>query len=349
MRPRPISLPDDMMPHGTVIEWWYWNGLLEDKHGKRYAYMDCLFRADAKQVNIPYFKSILSHGAAGNHVLFAHSMFADLGAKRTYKNVQNISFASRDSFTRPLFYVEYLDPIAAAAGFVVHAMEESKGGIFHIKTDRIDLVMASKKRPLLEGGNGFITVRGRKSFYYSLTDLETNGAVLVGDEWVTVKGRSWMDHQWADVPYTKDKWTWFSFRLDDGTDLMCVEYDDGNGKDYVVDLIDPHGVSAHADHAEFMPGAKKWKSKATQASYPLTWTIIVPDREIALEASAMLPDQEMIFGAINYWEGPVTVKGMIGKRRVSGTGFMELAGYPSHYNYLQDQIAKQIKNIIGAI
>ena len=334
-----------MLPHDAIIEWWYWNGMLADTRGNRYSYMDCLFRADAKRVNIPYLKSIFSRGTRGKHVLFAHSMFADLGKKRTEKNVQNISFASRDSFSRPLFYVQYLDPIAAAGGFVVYEMKEAKSGTFHVKTDRVDLTLTSRKRPMLEGGNGVIDVRGRKSFYYSLTDLETTGTVRVGDEWVGVTGRSWMDHQWADVAYANDAWTWFSFQFDDGTDLMCVEYNDGKGKDHVVDMIAPDGTPAHADHAEFAPGAKKWKSAVTKAVYPLAWTIAVPELGIALETAAIIPDQEMIFGAINYWEGPVTVKGTIGTRRVKGTGFMELAGYPSHYNYLQTQIAERVKNL----
>lgn len=349
MKPRPISLPADMMPHDAIIEWWYWNGMLADKKGNRYSYMDCLFRADMKRVNIPYLKSIFGRGAAERRVLFAHSMFADLDAKKTEKNVQNISFASRDSFSRPLFYVQYLDPIAAARGFVVYEMKETKAGAFHVKTDRVDLTLFSRKHPLLEGGSGFIDVRGRKSFYYSLTDLETIGAVRVGEEWVPVTGRSWMDHQWADVAYANDAWTWFSFQLDDGTDLMCVEYDDGKGKDHVVDLIDRRGRQKHAAHAVFAPGRSKWKSKITKAAYPLTWTITIPELDIALETAAILPDQEMIFGAINYWEGPVTVAGTIGARRVSGTGFMELAGYPSHYNYLQSQIAAKIKGLIKAV
>ena len=80
---------------------------------------------------------------------------------------------------------------------------------------------------MLEGGKGFITVRGRESYYYSLTDLVTSGTVRVDGKWIPVKGRSWMDHQWADVAYTKDRWTWFSIQLNDGTDIMCVEYSDG--------------------------------------------------------------------------------------------------------------------------
>ena len=48
----------------------------------------------------------------------------------------------------------------------------------------------------------------------------------------------------------------------------------------------------------------------------------------------MIQDQEMIFGSINYWEGPLDVKASINGEQVSGSGFMELVGYPSDYSAL---------------
>jgi predicted secreted hydrolase len=228
----------------------------------------------------------------------------------------------------------------------------------------LDLVLESRKRPMLEGGKGFITVRGRESFYYSLTDLKATGMVYaeVGvtgkGEWVSVTGRSWMDHQWADAAYAKDKWTWFSIQLEDGTDIMCVEYEDGKGKDQVVDILNRNGHAAHTDRATFVPGARVWKSIATRAEYPLSWTVGIPQKNIELKISASLDDGEMIFGAVNYWEGPVAVTATVRGKKVKGVGFMELAGYPSDYNYLflagkkvnaqvQKEVAARIKGFLG--
>jgi predicted secreted hydrolase len=111
-----------------------------------------------------------------------------------------------------------------------------------------------------------------------------------------------MDHQWADEVYSKDKWTWFSVQLDDGTDIMCIEYADGKKKDYVIEVLDKKGRAARYSHALFSPSGKTLKSKETNAEYPLSWEIDIPDGDIRLEISAILSDQEMIFGAINYWE-----------------------------------------------
>ena len=194
--------------------------------------------------------------------------------------------------------------------------------------------MEAGKRPLLEGGTGFITVRGRQSSYYSLTDLRTEGAIRVGDTWIPVAGKSWMDRQWADVSYAHDRWTWFGIQLDNGTDLMCVEYADTKGKDHIIAVQDARGRSAHYARAAFTHDGRVWKSKTTNAAYPLSWTIAVPDGEIMLKTSAILPKEEMIFGSINYWEGPVTVTGTMRGKKVNGVGFMELEGYPSKYSAL---------------
>ncbi len=369
MKPRAIRFPQDTLPHDTIIEWWYFNGFLTDVRGNHYAFMDCLFRADADKVKIPYFKNIFGAGKAGRYALFAHSMLADLGAGKTWKDVQNISLASRDTFTRPLFYANYIDPVSVAGGFVAHEMAEIAPGKFHIKTETIDLLLESRRPVMLEGGNGFISVRGRESFYYSLTDLKATGMIRVpgagagrgagtDDGWVSVTGRSWMDHQWADTPYAKDRWTWFSIQLENGMDIMCVEYDDGKGKDRVVDILDAHGKASHVSEAAFSSGSEIWKSKTTKAEYPLAWNISIPEKGITLTTHARMHDQEMIFGAINYWEGPIAVAATVGGKKVSGVGFMELAGYPSDYNFLllagkkvnarvQQELAARVKRFLG--
>jgi predicted secreted hydrolase len=348
-----------MAPHDTIIEWWYFNGYLRDAQGGHHAFMDCLFRANVDKVNIPYFKNVFARGRAGRYALFAHSMLTDIDAKTTVKDVQNISLASRDTFKRPLFYANYIDPISVAGGFMAHEMAEVSPGTFHIKTEMLDLVMVSRRKPMLEGGQGFITVRNRESFYYSLTNLTTTGMIRRADgTWISVTGRSWMDHQWADTAYAKDTWTWFSIQLDDGSDIMCVEYDDGKSKDQIVDILDARGRASHGGNAVFSPGAETWKSRTTRAEYPLSWTVAIPEKKMVLTLTASIDDGEIIFGAINYWEGPVAVSGMVNGKKVRGVGFMELAGYHSDYNYLlvtgqkvnarvKKEIAARIKNFLG--
>ena len=348
MTNRTISLPKDALPHDTIIEWWYFNGHLADARGKKYSFMDCLFRADIKRVNIPFLKQPLKGMSAIPYGYFAHSVLSDLTGQKNYKEIQNISIASRDSFTRPLFYANYLDPIAIK-GFVGNEIAETEPGIFRLKTERLDLRLESLKKPLLEGGAGHIRICGRESYYYSLTDLRVSGMIRPGGEWIKIKGKAWMDHQWADESYKKDKWSWFSVQLGNGTDIMCVEYDDGIKKDYLADLIDRTGRSWHYKKCTLTPGKDIWKSKATKAAFPMSWNIKIPERKIDLAVRSLMGDQEMIFGNINYWEGPTAAAGMMAGKKVKGSGFMELVGYPSDYNALSLMFRGFFKNPANSI
>jgi len=334
-----IKLPEDCLPHDENIEWWYFNGHLKAQNGNSYSFMDCLFKANPRKLNIPYFRKIFRRQ---KNIYFAHSVLLDIKNAKSYKEIQNISILSKDSFKRPLFFANYCDFMAVAKGYINHEIAEISPNVFHIKTENLDLTMTARKKPLLENGNGYISVDNKFSYYYSLTDLKTEGLINIKGEWVEVTGRSWFDHQWANGAYNKDQWTWFSFQLDNGTDIMCVEYDNGKSKDYLADLIRKDGTQKHYKKVEFIPGKDKWSSRKTKAKYPMSWTIKLPEENLELNVKAMIYDQEMIFGPINYWEGPVAVNG--------GVGFMELVGYPSDYNPLilaGVRLAQKIKKRIG--
>ena len=214
----------------------------------------------------------------------------------------------------------------------MNEIAEIEPGIFRLKTDRMDLRLEAKKPPLLVGGKGHITVCGRESYYHSLTDIEATGMVRGEDGWVAVEGRAWMDHQWADESYRKDKWTWFSVKLDDGADIMVVEYDDGRRKEYIASVMDARGRASHFGEAILTPSGEPWQSAQTNAKYPMAWKISIPHAGIELRTESLMRDQEMVFGTINYWEGPIAIRGMVGGKRVRGSGFMELVGYPADYN-----------------
>jgi len=58
----------------------------------------------------------------------------------------------------------------------------------------------------------------------------------------------------------------------------------------------------------------------------------------------------MLFGTINYWEGPLRVEGFFQGKKTRGAGFMELVGYPSQYSnteYLKDQLEKTMSRFLA--
>ena len=56
-----------------------------------------------------------------------------------------------------------------------------------------------------------------------------------------------------------------------------------------------------------------------------------------------MQNQEVLFGNINYWEGPTKISGTINSKKVKGFGFMELVGFPKNKSLIKiyNQIIKQ--------
>lgn len=330
-----IILPKDNGPHDFIIEWWYFNGHLYDEKGKEYSFMDCFFKVDLSKVNIPHIAPHLIEDIFknGEYLHFAHSVVSDISKNKNYKEIQNISILSSDSFKKDLLFINYKNA-HLLGGDISSEIVEIKPNDFYIKTKNISLNLESKKPPLLEGGHGYVGTIESGSYYYSFTSMDVNGSINIEGKNIKVTGKAWMDHQWANAVYKKDKWTWFSFHLENGTEIMCVEYATAIGVDILINTIDKNGNQNQYKKANIKPGAKKWKSNKTKAEYPLSWSIEIAEADILITTTSEVKDQEMIFGQINYWEGPMKVKAKINGEHSVGKGFMELVGYPSNYNYL---------------
>jgi predicted secreted hydrolase len=320
------------------VEWWYFNGHLKDKKGNGYAFMKCLFRVDPKKVKIPF----LEHNNLPE-LYFYHSILCDLKKKKTDSVVYPIVNLSKDSFPKEGFYANYSIPLLSGPE---HRMEKLGQDKYHIKNEFVDLSMVSKTPPLLECETGFVKMKTKDfkktTYYYSLPHLETSGKIFIDGKWIDVKGKSWMDHQWSNEKFDFDRWDWFSAQLDDNTDLMCVSYGKGD-KSIFASIMHPDHTSISTSKVSIIPKKKKWKSPDTGAEYPLEWDISMPSEKIKLKAKAMLESSEVIFGIINYWEGPIEFSGTVKGKKVKGKGFMELVGYPMHKSkvkFLENEMIK---------
>ena len=343
---RPIKFPEDESVHDCIIEWWYFNGHLEDKYGNEYSYMDCLFRVDVKKVKIPLLSKIplkISY--------FSHSLVSDLGNKSFRHRIAPLSVISDDSFSKSLLHINYINP-EIKNGHTNCVIDKIDKSTYRLKNEDIDLVLTSVKKPLYEGGKGFLDLNSKTTYYYSLTNLKTEGRIKFKNKWVDVAGKSWMDHQWADASYSRDRWDWFSVQLDNNTEMVCFVYDDGKKKTYLADISYPDNTQEHYSNVEIVPLGKHWVSQKSKAVYPLLWKVKIPAKNIHLILSARIEHQEMLFGSINYWEGPLLVSGLCRDRNVTGVGFMELVGYPSQYNnmkYVRDEIGRTVSGVVSSM
>jgi predicted secreted hydrolase len=199
----------------------------------------------------------------------------------------------------------------------------------------LDLVLVDSKGPILQGDRGYSPKGpqpGNASYYYSLTRLETTGTVQVGETFYPVNGLSWMDHEWSTSALAVDQvgWDWFSFQMDDGSELMVFQIRKEDGS---IDLfssgtfVAPDGSTRHLGHDEFEVQVEDtWRSPHTGATYPARWTLSVPAADLLLEIEPYLADQELTL-SYAYWEGAVRVEGRRAGQAVSGNGYVEMTGY----------------------
>jgi predicted secreted hydrolase len=336
-----IKFPRDEQTHDKIIEWWYWNGHLEGEDGNQYAFMDCLFQAKPKEVKLPFFKMPF------NKAYFSHSIISDLKKQKAYPTVDYLSLISSDSFKRPLLFVDYVNA-DIFDGYTVSSMKEIEPFKYHLRAKNLDLILTATKKPLLENSTGYFNFGSRSTYYYSLTNLKTEGIIRINNQEIKVKGKSWMDHQWADVAYAKDEWNWFSIQLDNNVELVCFELEGDKNKSTYAGISYADGKSEYFREVIFTPIGKKWISVKTKAAYPLAWTIEIPEKKIKLQVEPLIKNQEIIFGTINYWEGPLAVSGVFAGKKVEGRGFLELVGRPSQYktyNFFKENLSKTIKSL----
>jgi predicted secreted hydrolase len=337
---KPIQFPLDELPHQNIIEWWYFNGNLVDSAGNQYTFMDCLFKADSKKAKIPFLPRM-----PFKDVYFSHILLSNTSANKFYSEINPLVFISKDSFSKDLFFVNYTLP--SLRGYFNYAIEKIEQNHWYLKSPYFELHLKNKKPPLLVGGKGFLELGASSTYYYSLTDLETTGEIIVDGKRIVVTGQSWMDHQWADAVYSNFGWTWFSLQLKNNTEIICFRFQKDQLAANWASVLDSAGQQKDYQDVELINLNQNWQSLQTGTIYPLAWQIKIPSAELNLEVKPLLREQEMIFGLINYWEGGLIVQGNQAGQAIEGLGFMELVGYPSQkgrLNYYQKMLTRRIKS-----
>jgi len=336
-----VIFPKDESKHKTSVEWWYFNGNLKDKKGNKYGYMNCLFKILPENILIPFLKD---HNT--QELFFAHSIVTDIKNKKSHSITHPIVLISKDSFPKHKLYAKYHGPLTG----VDYKNKKAGKSKYLIENDFLNLELTHKGKPLLEQG-GFIKLGKATSYYYSLPNFKTKGQLKIGKKKVKVEGKSWMDHQWTNYFSRNSEWSWFSIQLENNVNIMAVIYKEkGKKKAHpLATILYPDGKLVNTKKLKLTPIKKRWTSRKTGAKYPMEWKISIPSEKIELKAKAFNKKQEIIFGTLNYWEGPMQYSGKMNNKKIKGVGFMELVGYPMHKNkilVLEEEIKEQMEETL---
>jgi predicted secreted hydrolase len=226
---------------------------------------------------------------------------------------------------------------------------EGKGSAAQAKQDHIlkggdnrfglELILTPEKYPVIHGRHGISRKAegdGFASHYYSITRLKTSGRIFLKGKPLSVRGTSWMDHEFGSNQLQEHQvgWDWFSLQLENGMDLMFYLIRDKDGTPDPSSsgtIIFADGAHQHLPLKDFqIEVLKKWKSRKSGAQYPSKWRVLVPAHGIELILVPTVEDQELATEAstrVTYWEGSARAEGKIAVTPVRGRAYVELTGY----------------------
>ena len=326
-RTHPVILPQDEGPHDTAIEWWYFNGHLNDDAGNQYSFHYVTFQ-------------IMTPDGATPRLL--QLSWAD-HTKGIYLTDEKLSLAKASESTLQSEGQGEGRFDFQVSGWAMHGDGRQYQLVFSTKEYSLELQANSIKPVTLHLGTGLIDLgTAGETYYYSRTRLEISGTLTISGETRGVTGTAWMDHQWGDSGTAVEVgWDWVSLQLDDGSDLMVSLVWNAINRQpivgygtYVPPLQDREGTNTEALH---IPGEDirlmatgSWTSPTNGAVYPMGWELEINSVPLSLTLTPVQKDAEFANSSyipVSYWEGAVSVGGDRNGENVTGKGFVELVGY----------------------
>jgi len=336
---RDFVFPADHGPHpGFRNEWWYITGNLDSENGRRFGFELTFFRFSLTPPGTESSEEVSAW--RGNQVYIGHFAVTD-GDARQFHVAQRYSRGSlglAGAVAEP--FRVWLDDwsIAAARPGGRSQDEYAFGQPWQLQARdgeiALNLTLVPQKPPVLNGENGLsqkAAAAGNASYYYSITRLQTQGTLKIGDREFVVSGLSWLDREWGSSGLSRDQegWDWYALQLSDGSDLMFynLRRSDGSQDMHSAGMLTlADGSTVHLSTDDLIIEVLDTWQSPRGGRYPIAWKIEVPEANLSLTIDPLMDAQELVT-TVRYWEGAVDVSGRRGATPITGRGYVELTGY----------------------
>lgn len=331
---RRLAFPDAFGAHPeTRIEWWYITGWLAPAaaaaNGEpRFGFQVTFFRS---RTDVP---GDQPSAFAARQLVFAHAALSELDTRRLRhdERIARAGFGIAEAAvgdTQLKLRDWTLQRSGPAQRSIYRTRVASDSAAF-----ALELQLAATQPVLLQGDAGWSRKgphAAQASWYYSQPQLDATGTLELDGHSHAVRGRAWFDHEWSDSLLDAQAvgWDWIGINLDDGGALTAfrLRRADGSALWAGGSFRAPGGAarSFAPEEVTFTPG-RRWTSPATQASYPVQWTVVTPAGTFSVRPrfDAQELDGRSSTGTV-YWEGLCDLLDAAG--RVIGRGYLEMTGY----------------------
>jgi predicted secreted hydrolase len=322
---REFVFPADHGPHPDFRnEWWYLTGNLQAADGRRFGYQATFFNAGLPRSELPAAGSPQSAWRS-ERLWMAHLALTDVEAGRHYaaERFARESPGLAGAQAEPLQI--WLEDWQLAGGEAARFPWQLRAATSEFG---FDFQLVSVKPPVLQGEDGLSrkhAAPGAASYYYSLTRLQTRGALRLGPQTLTITGSSWLDREWSTSALAPEQigWDWFSLQFDDGRELMYYQLRRRDGSS------DPFSQGSwtgpDASQTRVAPSdlqlqeLRQWQAP-DGVTYTTVWRLQLAEASYRLEA---LVEAQYMALSIPYWEGAVRIIDE-GSGLSAGHGYLEM-------------------------
>lgn len=212
----------------------------------------------------------------------------------------------------------------------------------------LDLHLEAVGYPLYNAETGKFNLGGVDMYEYSIPNYKSNGTIRIGDKEYGIRdGISWYDRQW-EIPLPKNisipvgtdvkagnatasiTWGWMDLNLDNGDVISAWFTTTETGEDCWATLMHPDGSQKMVRlNPVIATAADYWHSEASGLSYPMKYTIQIPELDADLTVKCSVKDQELYFperADLNHYEGAAEIEGKYQGKPVKGYTYVELVG-----------------------
>jgi hypothetical protein len=170
---------------------------------------------------------------------------------------------------------------------------------------------------------------GVPNYQFALPEMRTSGTLVVDGRKHKVRGTSWLDRQWGEIPASLTRWTWMNLSLPNGDKVAIWDTVGSRTKDSWATVLHPDGSYDVVDVEPLAQGASRpWTSPATGQTYPTRWRISIPALRSELDVRITGdPDQEIETpDGSGYLEATAAFTGTYNGRKVRGENYVEMTG-----------------------
>lgn len=303
----PIQFPRDDAAHyddsryapiTQLTEWWYYNGKLTTKTGRRlgyyisYNYMAVVNKG--KTILVPLFQMQVAD--IDNKKVYGGQLIPKQGTFSINPQQLEVSYGNGITLTKSNDTYNVDGHVVSADGTSI----------------RISLHLTPTRTPLFENKIGLVPMwNNTNSYYYSYTNVKSEGYIQIGNEMLDIDDKqslSWMDHQWGDFVMVPGKttWMWSSIQLKNGMEMDLAQVVDPKTKiasNRWLDVVMPDNSRVYLDKlSDFTYDAK---DIVPGGKHPLAYELNVPSMDLHLNMNAFVPGQDVN----GIWEGISDVSG----------------------------------------